>query len=244
MSRTGPFGGPFMGHDPSYARPDNSAMVRRGMSKKNGQQPGALGEYFNDIYYRTYMVRGSAGQGGVMGPLTSPTIQGPVVDDQLSLLRNIRDLLLFMPNALSDEWRTRFIMQPRESISFVTGGASVAVPAGTAVAVVSELIDERFTGFLTHVGVDVISNGAFPDIIWQIRINGAIHPKFANKIFFANTLATPYPFAFELCQARTVQLVAINTSGVPVNVAGVLVGWTEFMSSFKTYGSSPQSGIA
>jgi hypothetical protein len=243
QQRTGPFGGSFMGHDSAYSRPDNSSMVRRSVNGKNGGA-GALGEYFNDVYYRTYMVRGSAGQGGVMGPLTAPTIQGPQPQDQISLLQNIRDLLLFMPQAMSDEWRTRFIVQPRESISFVTGSASVTVPGGTAVAVVSELIDERFTGFLTHVGMNVIAGGAFSDVIWQIRINGAIHPKFANKVFFSNTLASPYPFAFELCQARTLQLVAINTLAGPIQVAGVLAGWTEFMSTFKTYGSSPQSGIA
>jgi len=220
-------------------------MARRlAQTSKNGQHSGALGDYFNDIYYRTYMVRGSAGQGGVMGPLSAPVIPGQQPEDQISLLRNIRDLLTFMPQAMSDEWRTRFIVQPRESISFATGSASVSVPALGAVAVVSETIDERFTGFLTHVGVDVIAGGAFSDIIWQIRVNGAIHPKFANKVFFASTLATPYPFAFELCQARTLQLVAINTLAAPVQVAGVLLGWTEFMSTFKMYGSSPQSGIA
>jgi hypothetical protein len=244
MQRTGPFGGTFMGFDPAHSRPDNSALARRAAGNKNGQGAGALGEYFNDMYYRTLTVRGSAGQGGVMGPLTAPTIMGPQVEDQLSLLRNIRDLLLFMPQAFSNEWRERFIVQPRESISFVTGSPSVTVPASSAVAVVSELIDERFTGFLTNVGVNVIAGGAFSDVIWQIRINGAIHPKFANKVFFASTLASPYPFAFELCQARTLQLVAINTLAVPVQVAGVLVGWTEFMSTFKNYGSSPQSGIA
>jgi hypothetical protein len=235
-----------MGVTPHYTKPDNTALARRMLPKtgKNGEAPGALGEYLSDVYYRTYMVKGSAGQGGVMGPLSAPVIEGQQLEDPTSLLRQIRDLLLYSPQYLSNEWRTRFIMQPRETISFVSPSPTVSIAAGTAAAVVTETIDERFSGFLTHVGVNVVAPGSFPDITWQIRINGAIHPKFANRIFAANTVPTPLPFAFELPQSRTVQLVAINTSAGIIAVQGILLGWTEFLSSFKMYGSSSQSGIA
>ena len=142
------------------------------------------------------------------------------------------------------EWRTRFIMRPRESISFVTPSSSVSVPAGTAVAVVSQTIQERFTGFLTDVGVATIPEASASDIIWQIRIGGHVHPEFANRVFFQNNLTDLFPFYFELTQARTLELVAINTAGVAIDVAGVLAGYTEYMSDYKLYGSSPSTGIA
>jgi hypothetical protein len=208
----------------------------------NSNGLGRLGDYITDLPYRTLQTRGVAGQ--TQGPLSYPVALGVGEDSVSAYLRQIRDLLERLPEAFSLEFRTRFIMQPRESISFTAPGGPVTVPAGAAVAVVSEVIDTRFTGFLTHVGVNVVAAGGFPSITWQIRVNGLIHPKFGNRIFAQNCLVPPYPFGFELTQSRTLQLVAINTSAAPIDVAGVLVGWTEFMSAYKPYGSSPATGIA
>jgi hypothetical protein len=230
----------------------NYSYHQRSMNRKDAF-PSALGsprsgmgrmsDYIADTPYRVLQTTG--GQGGrALGPLSYPIMTGPKIESDTDILRDIRALLERMPASLQDEFRTRFIIQPRESISFNAGSGDVIVGPGLAVAVVSEVVDPRFTGFLTHVGVNVIAPGSFSSILWQIRINGAIHPKYANRVFSASTLSDPLPFAFELTQSRTVELVAVNPTGAPITVQGLLVGWTEFMSTYKSYGSSPQSGVA
>lgn len=227
------------------AGPDNTAIVARELARRerNHRRTGPLGEYVQDLPYRVFQPQGSVG--AEMGPLTAPAVLGPESGlTELDYLQMILDEIRRMPENMSYEWRRVFPMQPRESISFVVSSTSVNVPAGTAVAVATQLIPERYTGFLTRVGVNVTPGASFPNIIWQVRINGTVHPEFANRIFFANTLANPYRFLFELTQARTVQLVAINTSGAAILVQGMMEGWSEYMSDFKGYGSSPATGIA
>lgn len=230
----------------SRFQPDNSAVVLRqrarmnGLGKFRGGLPGALGDYPADLPNRILMTKGET-QGG---PLSFPAIEAPLPDTEKSYLRQITELLERMPQALSDEFRTRFVITPREAISFIAPGGTTTIAPGAAVAIVAQLVAEQFAGFVTHVGVNVVPAGAFATVIWQIRINGAIHPLFFDRIFAATTLSTPIPFPFELTQNRTVQLVAINTGAVAVDVAGVLVGWTEYLTTGKRYGSSPSTGIA
>lgn len=228
----------------------NEAYLRRSQARGNATphvlgsaKQNGLGEYVTDLRYRTLQTRGADGQGNIGGPLSYPVIPAAQEMSVQGWLQRIAFLLEQLPMAMSLEWRTRFIMQPRESLSFLVGSGDVSVPAGAAVAIVTETTDERFTGFLTDVGMNVIAPGSFSSIVWQIRVNGAIHPKFANRVFSASSLSTLYPFAFELSQSRTVQLVAINTAGVPITVQGVMAGWTEFMADFKSYGSSPATGV-
>lgn len=221
--------------------PNNDAIRKRLAARSNGiGLPNALGDYPADLPNRILFTKGYANT----GPVTAPTIEGPKPEDTNSVLREIRDLLARMPYMLSDEFRTRFIVTPREAVAFINPGGTTTVPAGTALAIVSQLIPEQYTGFLTHVGVGVVPAGAFASITWQIRVNGAIHPMFFNRIFSASSIGGPTPFPMELTQNRTVELVAINGAAVPIDVAGVLVGWTEFMSTNKRYGSSPETGIA
>src|SRR5208282_4772751 len=89
-------------------------------------------------------------------------------------------------------------------------------------------VNNSFGGFLTNVGVNVKPAGEFPNVVFQIKVGKTIHPNFSNRIFSVSTLATPIPFALELIQNRTVQLIAINYGVGTVDVSGVLVGWTEF----------------
>jgi len=223
--------------------PDNSAVVRRLLARsRNNSGLFGLGDYPADLPNRILLTKGDA----EVGPISSPVVPGKdsgAPEDILSILKQIRDLLSRGPEMYADEYRTRFVVQPREAISFIAPGGSTTIAAGAAVAVVSQQIDENFTGYLTGVGVNVDPPGSFPSITWQVRVNGAIHPKFSDRIFNANTLATPLPFTLELTQNRLVQLVAINGAGAPIDVSGIMVGWTEYMSAYKRYGSSPQSGI-
>ncbi|NDQ57334.1 MAG: hypothetical protein GZ088_09715 [Acidipila sp.] len=220
---------------PPVNGPDNSAVLARARARA-GVRP--LGDYPADLPNRVMITQDLSDK----GPVTSPTVQAPLPTDDNSFLRQIRDLLSRMPTALSDEFRTRFIIQPRETWSFIAPGGPVSVGVGAAVAVVDQKIGENFAGFLTAVGVQA-SAAALANIMWQIRINGSIHPLFSNRVFNASNLATPIPFAMELTQSSRVQLVALNGGGAPVDVSGVLVGWTELLQSYKRYGSTPQSGI-
>lgn len=219
----------------------NSAVLRRMAQRhRSGGRPlGGMGDYPEILPYRVMLTQAGDGK-----PVDGPVSGSVTASQGGDVLSQIRDILLHLPQMMSEEWRSRFVMTPREAISFIAPGGPISVGVGAAVAVVSQQVDEMFTGFLTHVGVNVIAPAGFSSITWQIRINGAIHPKFADRIFSAPTISTPVPFTLELTQNRTLQLVAINTGAVPVDVAGILVGWTEYMATFKNYGSAPSAGIA
>lgn len=224
---------------------DNGAVLRRMQNRARrspsasvGLLPNTMGDYPAELPNRILTTKGVE----QLGPITAPTVAPANSDD---LLQQIRDLLLRMPQSLSMEARTRFPVQPRESVSFINPSDVINVPAGTAVAICTQQIDQMFSGFLTHVGV-AAAPGNLPFITWQIRINGAVHPKFGvngNAIFSAPTLSTPLPFLFELIQNTQVSLVAINNGVGAIDVSGILLGWSEFLSTFKTFGTSPQSGI-
>lgn len=222
---------------------DNTELLKRQAIVNRGQA-GPLGDYPAELPHRVLYTKGGAGQVGGRGPLSSPVIEGPKDDTELSYLRQIRDLLYRLPSAMSNEWRTKFIMPPRESISFVTSAYWIDVPAGNAVIVASQTVQQNYTGFIQHVGVGCNPTGGLTDIIWQIRVNGSIHPEFSNRVFAANTMGNPLPFNFEMMQSRTYDLVAINGGAALISCAGILVGWTEVMSDYKSYGSSPATGIA
>jgi hypothetical protein len=217
-------------------RADNFAVQQRALSRARAN--GRMGDYPAALPNQILVTKGA----GEVGPVTSPTVAAPIPTDTTSLLQEIIALLRRLPFAMSTEWRTRFPKQPRESVSFVAPGGPTNVPAGTAVAVVTVQVNERFSGFLTHVGV-MAAAAALAQIQWQIRINGAVHPFFRSDVFALTNVATPYPFLLELCQNSKVQLVAINTGAVGVDVSGVLLGWTEYLSSLKQYGGAPSSGI-
>lgn len=227
--------------------PNNRVIAQR--IAQQAVARGNLGDYPAALPHRVLATKGSAGQeggaiDGGLGPVTAPVIRGEREMTALDYLREIRDLLRRLPQSMSLEFRTKFPMVPREAISFVATSGSVALPAGTAVAVVSQTVNERFSGFVTRVGVNVVPAGSFGSVLWQIRVNGNIHPSFFNRVFSTSTLNDPDDFIFEIIQSRTVELVAINTGAVPLTVQGKLVGWTEFLTDNKSYGGQPASGVA
>jgi len=230
--------------------PDNT-MIRRKLAAMRGPRSlGELSDYPADLPYRVLSTKSGAGQeggaiDGGLGPVTAPVISGQECVDELCLLREIRDLLLRMPESMLLAMRTQLVLTPREAVSFITLSGTVNVPIApnNIVVICTQTIQPNQVGYITKVGVNVMGAGSFPDITWQIRVNGAIHPEFANRIYSAANLGTPDDFVMELIQGRIVQLVAINTSAVPVNVQGKLVGWTESLSDVKPYGGFPMSGI-
>jgi hypothetical protein len=217
---------------------NNIVTQRRILAR--GAVTGPLGDYVATLPNQVIRTKGDS-QGG---PVTSPTVQAPAATDTTSQLQQIVALLQRLPVALSNEFRTRFIMPPRESVSFIVPGENIAVPKTVPTVIAAFQMNANFSGFLTHIGVNVNPVGAFSSVAFQLRVNGNIHPNFSNLIFAAPTLQTPLPFPFELIQQRTVQLEAINNSGGTLDISAVLIGWTEFMASYKPYGSAPQSGIA
>jgi len=226
---------------------DNSA-IRRKLAAM--QQARGLADYPADLPYRVLSTKGGAGQqGGAIdgqwGPVTAPVVSGAECNDELCLLREIRDLLYRLPDAMLLALRTQLVVTPREAVSFVAlSQGTVNILAGAQAVVVTQTIQPRFAGYITHVGINVLAPAAFPDITWQIRVNGAVHPEFAGRIYSAANLNTPDPWVLELIQGRVVQLVAINTSGAPIDVQGKLVGWTEYLTDNKSYGGSSATGIA
>ena len=218
----------------------NNDVARRRIIAR-GAVLGPLGDYIETLPNQVLSTQGAK---GIQGPTTSPTVEAPPATDTASQLQQIVALLQRLPQSLSDEFRMRFIIQPRESVAFIVPGENIAVPVTTPTIIASFQLSARFTGFLTGVGVNVHPAGEFPNIQFQLRVGNNIHPNFSNRVFAVSTLATPIPFALELIQGRTVNLVAINNGPGTVDVSGILIGWTEFMASYKRYGSAPQSGIA
>lgn len=223
--------------------PDNVVVARRMAARASGKSVSprvlnSLGDYPASLPNQVIVTTGLEER----GPRTAPTELPPASMDPTQILADIRDLLGRMPAALSDEFRTRFVIQPRESVPFAVPAGPVTVAPAASVAIVQVQISERYCGYLTGVGI----GGASPtlaNVRWQIRISNAVSPKFNNIVFAVSNLATPLPFTMEITQNSLVQLVAANGNAGPVDLSGVLVGWTEFMSTNKSYGASPASGI-
>src|SRR5258706_26997 len=127
-----------------------------------GMLPNTMGDYPAELPNRILTTKGIE----QLGPITAPTVAPP---EGYDYFRQIRDLLARMPQSLSMEARTRFVVQPRESVSFIDPSDVISVPAGSAVAICTEQIDQMFSGFLTHVGVSA-APGNLPFIVWQIRV--------------------------------------------------------------------------
>jgi hypothetical protein len=230
--------------------PDNTVMRRKLASMQQAPRgPRPLGDLPADLTYRVLSTKGGAGQeggaaDGQWGPVTAPVLPGEQPETELSLLREIRDLLLHLPEATLLTMRTQLVLAPREAVSFIALSGTVNIVPGAAAVVVTQAIPPRSAGFLTKVGVNVLGAGNFPDISWQIRQGGTVHNEFSNRIYSAANLNTPDDFILELVQGRTLELIATNAGGVPIDVQGKLVGWMEFLTDNKPYGGASMSGIA
>lgn len=246
MSVLNMFRSPLASNSPLFPalRPDNSlARQRQALHTRASQRVltgmGSLGDNPQLLPNRVLATRDDQPYAAI----DTPVIPGPQPTDLSSLLQQIRDILLHMPQMLASEFKRDFILTPRGALAFQTPGGPLTVQVNQAVAVCSVSIAESFTGFLTHVGVAVLTPGQFQNVSWQIRINGFSHPNFNNNIFAATDLSTPIPFPVELTQNMTLQLVAINNGTPllpgPIDVSGILVGWSEYMTSNLAYGSSP-----
>lgn len=201
-----------------------------------------LGDATADLLYgRTLPAQGGISAGGYSpGPIVAP-ITPPSAPPTLE---GLIELLTRLPSDLMSQWRTSFIQQPRETVPILETVSEVSIPTGGALTtVVSKTIPDQFVGFITHIGMNVIAPGVFPDISWSVLANNGVHPSFSAKKIFVNTLATPYPFAFEVIQGRTISIQASNANANAVLVDAVLVGWMERMDESKPYGAQPASGI-
>jgi len=202
-----------------------------------------LADYESDLYNRVLPPTGDANAkgGGIMPIQPAAVASGTLTQEQM--IQEIVALLQTMPAAMSLNFRQNFAVEPRERLPFIATAAPTTLGAGATATIVSQLVDEKFGGMLTNIGVGVEPPGSFSSIKWYLKVNGSTHPKFSGLIFNANTLATPLLFSFEICSSRTVELVAENVGLGAINVSGLLVGWTEFLSENKGYGYTPSSGI-
>jgi len=219
---------------------DNS-LVRRQLQNRRPQHPQSMGDYMDPLNYQTFRTHG----GEPPGPLAYPTKPGDIVGEGVEAkLDELIRLLRSLPRSLSLEFRTKFPIQPRESVPFLATQAYVAVPAGATRTVASFALPERYAGFLTHVGTRVVPAGSSADIAWDVLIvRDKVHINYDKLVFEQDTLDTPLPFLFELTQSSTVNLQCTNNGLVPVDVGGLLQGWTEFLHSYKPYGAESASGI-
>lgn len=197
----------------------------------------ALHDYPAELPNRVMIPRGNP------GPSTLPIQKGPAGNPSAEeTLRLMLTALKALPSAQVLEFRTRFQVIPREAVPVFATAAPVTVAATVTADVVSYTVPEKFGGFLTGIGIMCFPETAMADISWTIQIGNNKAQNFNLAVFNANFMSPPLPFPQEICSGKTVKLTARNNSAGPLQVAGLLVGWVEFLSNFKTYGTIPSSG--
>lgn len=147
--------------------------------------------------------------------------------------------------AMVREFRKQLLLPARDASFFVAQNASgsTTVAAGALVIVASFRLSERYAGGLLGVGVNVVAPGSFSSIAWTLRSQGFVHPGFQNLVFTESTMQVPLPFKMELLNGRSIELLAKNNAAVGVDVAGMLLGYQEELTTWKQWGSTPASGV-
>lgn len=198
---------------------------------------GTMNDYPADLPNRVMRA------GGPTGPLTNP-IQRPSNDNKSAqeALNLLNQQVKSLPADLALMWRKTFVVPSREQIPLLVTAAPTQVTANK-VTVVTTTIDQKFGGFLTHVGVSATPGGVMSSLQWSLEFDGQPHAKFTNLVFNANYLSPPLPWQIELISGKKVSLVVTQPGGtVPVDVCGILIGWTEYLSTYKPYGLKAASG--
>jgi hypothetical protein len=197
----------------------------------------ALHDYPAELPNRVMLPRGNT------GPSTLPIQKGSSgAQKPEALLNGILTALKALPSAQALEFRTRFQVVPREAVPVLATSAPVTIAAAATSDVISYAVPEKFGGFLTGLGIMCSPETAMVDIAWSLQIGNNVAQNFDQVVFNANFMSPPLPFPQEICSGKTVKLTATNNSAGPLQVAGLLVGWVEFLSNFKTYGTIPSSG--
>lgn len=202
-----------------------------------------LNDYDASLPQRMLPSQGRAGQGQEMGPIAWPVEPAPTKLTQLNLLLAILQALKTMPHEIFIEARRQLMIPSREAIWFNASSGFVTIAAGATAIVVTQVVDERATGALEAIGLNCVPIGAMTNQRWSLVIDNGIHPKFGERTFTEDTVGRPRAFRQELIQSRTISITCRNTAAVPVQVAAVLIGWHEYMSDQKAYGSSSASGF-
>ncbi len=156
--------------------------------------------------------------GRINAGLRSP-IQGPIED----LFKKPADVC----GCLSDYLNA---LPSKGSRGFLRGGNVVAVPnSGSSstniVAVASLNVAEGYEAILQRVGWEVVPNGDYASIIFQLKIAGEPEPYFSSSAFLRPTMANPLEFHLEIPPGKTLELVATNSSGNMLSAMGFLCGF-------------------
>lgn len=198
---------------------------------------GGLGDYPANLPYRVILTKGGQAFGQTVAPIEQ--------EEETCTLLDICKLLKAMPWMMVMEARKQLMLPGRDAQYFIkqSVGAITVPTSGAVTQVVEYSSTEKFGGALLGVGAQVITLGAADSISWTLRVNGQVHPDFAGVVLNTPTTQMPLQFKMELVQGRTIELIAQSSNAAPVLVTGYLLGFTEFLTESKEWGTSPSSGI-
>ena len=230
---------------------EKNATVHKGgaaevLARYGIDAPPALADYGAALPRRIEPSHGHAGQGEAMGPVAMPVVPAPREENELNTQKASRSILADMPFQMIMELRRQLMLPSREAIWFTRESGDVALPAGigSTADVITLTMDENQTGALEFYGTAVIPALGSTDVTWSL-LNSTTggHPFLTNQVLPTNTMMFPRKFRQELIQSRTVTLRATNQVAGAMIVRAVLIGWEEYMSSEKHFGSSSAAGI-
>jgi hypothetical protein len=182
-------------------------------------------------------------QGPLQVPITAPEQEQ---GDLLSRLDRIIKLLESAPEETMRQFRKGYMTGGRDQQHFCDTAAAT-IPGGAPTALVTVLtftVNDNFEGAIQSFGFNTTPVSALQDIKWSLRVdNNLIHPGFDRRIFYSEAIAQNVPFEYELLQRRTIEILATNTSAVDIDVDVRVSGYQAYMSEWKKWGTSPQSGI-
>jgi hypothetical protein len=107
----------------------------------------------------------------------------------------------------------------------VTSGAGVAIAGGAAGVVCTYPVPENQDAVLMRIGWGVAPAGALVTTGWTLRLGGAGHFGFTERIFNFANLATPLEFPIALRGGTVVDLFARNGAFGGIVVDGHLDGF-------------------
>lgn len=183
------------------------------------------------------------------GPLQTPIIPQREPADKglpeaVDRLDRMIKLLQNMPEAIQAQFRRSYLEGGRDQQAFCFTGTATILAGALLSPVLTFTVRDNFEGAIKSIGFNTNPGTSIQDILWSLRINNTlIHPGLDNTIFYSTEIARDVPFPYELLQNRTIEILASNTSLVDVDVDVRVSGYQSYMSEWKQWGSSPQSGL-
>lgn len=229
---------------PTEGHPEEAKEIRGRDAIMRRYGLAGMADYESPLIRRQMASNGHAGQGEALGPVADVVYPAPSEPTQQQMDNARNHILADLPFQIAMELRRQLMLPSREAIWFARTGQVQALAAGATATVITVTMQQRQTGALEYIGTNILPIGSAANVAWSILVSTQVgHPFINQQVMLANTLGNPYKFRMELIQSQTISLQATNNGPGAVDVQGVLIGWEEYMSDDKQFGSSSASGV-